>query len=98
VPRPSFNRRFRIPCRLPGLRKIAIRKTLSAFGRGHSSSCGAGTATAFLIIIAFLGALTHVKVELVVAILLIIALSLFVAALVWFGRETGISVSSADFQ
>jgi hypothetical protein len=36
-------------------------------------------------------------IELVVAILFIIALSLFVAALVWFGRETGISVSSADF-
>jgi hypothetical protein len=58
----------------------------------------AGVATALLIILAFVGALAKINVEVLVALLFILALSFFVAALVQFGRETAISLGESDFQ
>jgi hypothetical protein len=58
----------------------------------------AGVATALLIILAFVGALAKINVEILVALLFITSLSFFVAALVQFGRETAISLGVSDYR
>jgi hypothetical protein len=58
----------------------------------------AGVATALLIILAFVGALAKINVEILVALLFITSLGFFVAALVQFGRETAISLGASDYR